>query len=51
MERVTLHPMIDWKEYGFRDRDRCEMPRPARSGPVEIGNDVWIGTRVLLLQR
>ena len=46
---VTSHPALYLKRFGLRGEDRPEWVSHLREGKVRIGNDVWIGSRALLL--
>jgi acetyltransferase-like isoleucine patch superfamily enzyme len=46
VERPSLHPFFYNRWLGFLDRDTIECDA---DNPLEIGNDVWIGARVLIL--
>jgi acetyltransferase-like isoleucine patch superfamily enzyme len=46
VERPSLHPFFYNHRVGFLDRDTIE---DEAENPLEIGNDVWIGARVLIL--
>jgi virginiamycin A acetyltransferase len=46
LERPSLHPFFYNRQVGFLDRDTIEENA---DNPLEIGNDVWIGARVVIL--
>ena len=46
LERPSLHPFFYNHQVGFLDRDTIEENA---DNPLEIGNDVWIGGRVVIL--
>jgi virginiamycin A acetyltransferase len=46
VERPSLHPFFYNHRVGFLDRDTIEEDA---DNPLEIGNDVWIGGRVIIL--
>lgn len=46
VERPSLHPFFYNHRVGFLDRDTIE---DNAGNPLEVGNDVWIGARVVIL--
>ncbi len=46
---VTTHPFIYYQSRGFIYKDRLDLIDDEKNQKVIIGNDVWIGTGVIIL--
>jgi virginiamycin A acetyltransferase len=46
---VTTHPILFSREYGFVESERLAALTEGKNRRVEIGNDVWIGTKAIIL--
>ena len=50
IDKVTTHPFINHKSFGYLAKDFFPSDKNNKKKEVNIGNDVWLGTNVIVLR-